>query len=100
MGISHRIVVSFLSPLFCLGYSGADIRALCTEAAFGPIRDLTSNSLDIHNLDCSQVRPINLTDFHAAMFQVRSSVSSEDLAQYQDWNKRYGSFPYGETSTN
>jgi SpoVK/Ycf46/Vps4 family AAA+-type ATPase len=74
------------------GYSGADIRALCTEAAFGPIRDLTSGSMDIKSINPSAVRPISAKDFEIAMFQVRPSVSQNDLQQYEDWNKLYGSF--------
>ncbi len=82
------------------GYSGADIRALCTEAAFGPIRDLTCNSNDISLIDPSAVRPISIEDFYKAMSQVRPSVSSNDLAQYEDWNNIYGSFPIEKSDNN
>lgn len=30
-------------------------------------------------------------DFEAALSQVRASVSTQDLALYEDWNSRYGS---------
>jgi SpoVK/Ycf46/Vps4 family AAA+-type ATPase len=78
------------------GYSGADIRALCTEAAFGPIRDLAKTNSDINSIDPNCVRPITAADFVAAMYQVRPSVSTDDLKQYEEWNVKYGSFPYGE----
>ena len=38
-----------------------------------------------------QVRPITNEDFNAALCQVRASVSSQDLAFYEDWNNRFGS---------
>jgi fidgetin-like protein 1 len=71
------------------GYSGADIRALCTEAAYGPLRSLRG---DIAAIDSNSVRPINLSDFKKGMKQVRASVGPEDLEQYRTWNKQYGSF--------
>lgn len=45
------------------GYSGADVRALCTEAAMGPIRSCA----DIRTMDANDVRPIKLEDFVAAL---------------------------------
>jgi SpoVK/Ycf46/Vps4 family AAA+-type ATPase len=48
------------------GYSGADIKALCTEAAMGPIRSIK----DIRTITASLVRPISLCDFKAATRQV------------------------------
>lgn len=38
-----------------------------------------------------QVRPITSEDFDCALLQVRASVSTQDLALYEDWNSRYGS---------
>lgn len=58
---------SFSHSHVCSGYSGADVRALCTEAAMGPIRSCT----DIRTMDADAVRPINLDDFVAALRGVR-----------------------------
>ncbi|EKX45248.1 hypothetical protein GUITHDRAFT_157879 [Guillardia theta CCMP2712] len=58
------------------GYSGADVKALCTEAAFN-----------------QSVRPINIQDFKNALRQVRASVSDKDISNYIEWNQQYGSFP-------
>lgn len=69
------------------GYSGADMDNLCREAALGPIRCI-ENILDISP---DQVRPITMSDFLAAMNQVRASVSSNDLDLYLDWNSKFGS---------
>lgn len=63
------------------GYSGADMRALCTEAAFGPIRSVA----DISMLETENVRPINLEDFQHGLQQVRASVCQADLQQYVEW---------------
>ncbi|KAE9325407.1 Fidgetin-like protein 1 [Phytophthora fragariae] len=72
------------------GYSGADVRALCTEAAMGPIRSCA----DIRTMDADSVRPINLDDFKEALRGVRSSVATKDLAFYKEWNAEFGSFAF------
>ncbi|KAG3112550.1 Fidgetin-like protein 1 [Phytophthora idaei] len=72
------------------GYSGADVRALCTEAAMGPIRTCA----DIRTMDADSVRPINLDDFKEALRGVRSSVAVKDLAFYKEWNEEFGSFAF------
>ncbi|VDN19149.1 unnamed protein product [Gongylonema pulchrum] len=58
------------------GYSGADMKQLCTEAAMGPIRSIA------------------LSDFEAAVRVVRPTVVPEDLKSYEDWNRHYGSFVF------
>ncbi|TMW62255.1 hypothetical protein Poli38472_009748 [Pythium oligandrum] len=72
------------------GYSGADVRALCTEAAMGPIRSCS----DIRTMDADSVRPISLEDFNAALRGVRSSVAAKDLDFYREWNDEFGSFAF------
>lgn len=72
------------------GYSGADVRALCTEAAMGPIR----NCADIRTMNADTVRAINLDDFKEALRGVRSSVATKDLAFYKEWNEEFGSFAF------
>jgi len=71
------------------GYSGADMANLCKEAAFGPLREISMD--DMESIAADQVRPITSDDFDAALLQVRASVSTQDLALYDDWNQRYGS---------
>ncbi|KAF7232433.1 hypothetical protein EG68_07749 [Paragonimus skrjabini miyazakii] len=72
------------------GYSGADMANLCREAAMGPIRSLSLEA--IQSIACDEVRPVELSDFEAALSQVRASVSTGDLEHYLKWNKQYGSF--------
>ena len=64
------------------------MKALCTEAAFGPLRDV-KNIIDIKQ---ANVRPININDFKLALKQVRASVSPNEITHYIKWNSLYGSF--------
>ncbi|KDO27843.1 hypothetical protein SPRG_07116 [Saprolegnia parasitica CBS 223.65] len=77
------------------GFSGADVRALCTEAAMGPIR----NCDDIRTMDAALVRPIERHDFDAALRGVRPSVSGKDLEFYLEWNAEFGSYQIEDTTS-
>lgn len=70
------------------GYSGSDIKGLCKEAAYGPIRSIKGSIMDI---DLTALRQINHGDFLDALFQVRASVSDRDLEMYHQWDQEYGS---------
>ncbi|EAR92505.2 AAA family ATPase (macronuclear) [Tetrahymena thermophila SB210] len=70
------------------GFSGADMTNLCKEAALIPIRQCT----DITNIQSSDIRPINKSDFVKSLKQVKATVTSKDLAGYFDWNNQFGSF--------
>uniref|UniRef100_A0A915PPT7 Zinc finger CCCH-type with G patch domain-containing protein n=1 Tax=Setaria digitata TaxID=48799 RepID=A0A915PPT7_9BILA len=75
------------------GYSGADMKQLCSEAAMVPVRNIVdSSSLDIASISADDIRPISFSDFEAAMRFVRPTVVDKDLEGYQAWNKQYGSF--------
>ncbi|KOB58129.1 Aaa atpase, partial [Operophtera brumata] len=63
------------------GYSGADMKSLCSEAAMGPIRAVPLDQI---------VRPVCIADFIDALQRVRPSVSQDDLGKYVQWNKTYG----------
>ncbi|CAG9769309.1 unnamed protein product [Ceutorhynchus assimilis] len=71
------------------GYSGADIKNLCSEAALGPIRSI--NFDDIENIQAADVRKLAMTDFETSLKRVRPSVSQADLVNYIKWNDTYGS---------
>ncbi|KAL1467004.1 hypothetical protein MTO96_005871 [Rhipicephalus appendiculatus] len=73
------------------GYSGADMAQLCKEAALGPIRSLSFETLQ--HITAQQVRPVAFKDFEEALCQVRASVSQDDLHGYVEWNSMYGSTP-------
>ena len=36
------------------------------------------------------MRPVNFSDFEAALKVVKASVSEKDLDLYLDWNKQFG----------
>lgn len=71
------------------GFSGADMKTLCSEASMGPIRILSESQMN--QVEVDEVRAIAYTDFEAALECVRASVSQNDLQQYIDWDIIYGS---------
>lgn len=96
------------------GFSGADMRSLCAEAALGPIRSVpfsqitniqsdqasvqiinAINEIQVYFLmryfDVLQVRPVSVDDFKKALTRVRPSVSANDLEHYTKWDQTYGS---------
>ena len=54
----------------------------------GPIREIQPDRL--LTLQTSEVRRICLEDFRAALAKVRVSVSTDDVAKYEEWNTRFG----------
>jgi len=70
------------------GFSGADLKALCTDAALGPIRQLGVRALEVNALD---VPPISYRHFRHALKGMRPSVAKSDLDIYIEWNMTYGS---------
>lgn len=75
------------------GYSGADIRNLCTEAAMGPIRQLAQRSRgNLNNITAEDVPPVTFSHFEMALETVTPTVSQADLKRYLEWNSLYGSF--------
>ena len=78
--------------LLTKGYSGDDLKALSTEAAMMPLREIT----DVQNCEVGSIRPLKLKDFEEALKNVRMSVNQKDLNHFLDWNDSYGSFPIKE----
>lgn len=70
------------------GYSCSDLTMLCQESAMGPIRDTRGNIAD---LDLRDLAPISFKHFRDAMKNVRASLPSESIKEYDNWNSRYGS---------
>lgn len=69
-------------------FSGADIHALVREAALMPLRELSGNMLS--SIDAKRVRGVNRGDFEAALRQVKPSVSREQLAELEKWDREFG----------
>eukprot|EP00980_Cylindrotheca_fusiformis_P017813 scaffold5631_cov117-Cylindrotheca_fusiformis.AAC.1 len=70
------------------GFSGADLKALCTDAAMGPIRQLGSKALSI---EINDVPAISFKHFRRSLKGTRPSVAPTDLVQYEEWDMIYGS---------
>lgn len=69
------------------GYSGSDLKALCKDAAMGPIRELGARIREVQSED---VRGVNASDFKVAVARVRPSVSRETVNSLLAWNELYG----------
>ena len=72
-------------------YSGADLRALCQEAAILPLRKMSG---DIRNIMADSIRPLNKEDFLDSLKQVKPTVSIDDLDKLKEWNETFGSFQF------
>jgi SpoVK/Ycf46/Vps4 family AAA+-type ATPase len=70
------------------GFSGADLKILCTEAAMGPLRKFGARAVEMNPRD---VPPISYKNFRQALRQVNPSVAQSDLASHIEWNNTYGS---------
>jgi len=74
------------------GFSGADMRNLCQEAAMGPMRDVGSKLFAAGgSIDESQIPPISLKHFDSALAVTAATVAQADLEQYEAWNATFGS---------
>lgn len=81
------------------GYSGADIKSLCTEAAMFPLREVADGT-SLIQLSINDIPPITAKHFEYALENVLPTVSTDDLLQYKDWNTKYGSFRKSFTDHN
>lgn len=70
------------------GYSGADLKSFCGEAALGPLRQIgTSKAM---TLSPGQLPPISYSHCRHALKSTSRSVSDADLQGHLDWNETYG----------
>ena len=74
------------------GYSGADLKALVSEAAMYPVRSVLGQK----NISIKDIRKISYEDFVAALGMVKATVSKDDLGKYLEWNQMFGSYPFSE----
>jgi len=74
------------------GYSGSDMKKnLVKDASMGPLREALRKGIDIANLKKEDMRPVMFQDFKSALQEVRPSVSQNELAIYEEWNRQFGS---------
>ena len=72
------------------GYSGSDMKNLCTEASMFPLRSI----FDIHNLHADEIPPVQFSHFCCAFEATKSSVSDKDIKALLEWNQNFGSFQF------
>ncbi|ULT86772.1 hypothetical protein L3Y34_006470 [Caenorhabditis briggsae] len=91
-GTRHEITDHNLEKIRRLtdGYSGADMRQLCTEAAMGPIREIGDQIATINKDD---IRAVTVADFMEAARVVRPTVDDSQLDAYAAWDKKFGCLP-------
>ena len=70
----------------CNNYSNSDLKELCREAAYEPLRELNSSSLK----KVSELRPITFDDFNKAVRKVRGTLTEGILKQLEKWNQDFG----------
>lgn len=77
------------------GYSGADIACVCREAAMMPMRKkLLAGKFDLSKISSMQEEidvPLTMQDFNDAIKNTQRSVSHDQLKQYEEWMKTFGS---------
>lgn len=75
------------------GYSGADIRSLCAEAAMGPVREVSMRHMDLTSIDVNEFPPISWEPhIMNAIDSVSATVSIDDLVKYKEWNSTFGTY--------
>lgn len=53
----------------------------------GPLRSLGERLL---NMSPDDIRPIQMQDFEASLKNIRPSVSSSGLKEFEDWAREFG----------
>jgi len=70
----------------CNNYSNSDLKELCREAAYEPLRELNTSNLK----KVSELRPITFDDFNKAIRKVRGTLTEGILKQLEKWNQEFG----------
>ena len=70
----------------CNNYSNSDLKELCREAAYEPLRELNTSNLK----KVSELRPITFDDFNKAVRKVRGTLTEGILKQLEKWNQEFG----------
>ena len=68
-------------------YSNSDLKELCREAAYEPIREITNLS-ELN--DVKSLRPTKYEDFTKATKKVRGTLNYLMLEELENWNSNYG----------
>ena len=68
------------------GYSNSDLKELCKEAAFQPVRELTMEQI----LKIKKFRPLVKNDLVLAVNKIRGSLSNKVIGELLKWNEQFG----------
>lgn len=71
------------------GYSAADIKEICRDAAMGPVRGLKPS--EVSRIRSHEIPPITYQHFCDSISSLSPSVSSQSILSYETWNAQYGS---------
>ena len=77
------------------GYSGADLKNLCNDVSYSPMRTQSSEawmSMSISPNDVPLI-PISYEHFCRSLRITSPSVGQEDLQAYVDWSNAHGTKP-------
>lgn len=70
------------------GYSGSDLSAYVTDAAMGPVREISPRMIE--RVSVGDVRPVQLKDFRKAKNNIRASVNPTEVNRYEQWDSEFG----------
>ena len=68
------------------GYSNSDLKELCKEAAYQPVRELTMEEI----LRIPKFRPLVKQDLVKAVHKIRGTLSNKIIKELLDWNEQFG----------
>ena len=68
------------------GYSNSDLKELCKEAAFQPVRELTMEQI----LHIDKFRPLYKKDLVKACSKIRGTLSHKVIDELLVWNEQFG----------
>ena len=68
------------------GYSNSDLKELCKEAAFQPVRELTMEQI----LRINKFRPLVKRDLVKAVNKIRGTLSHKVINELLEWNRQFG----------
>ena len=67
-------------------YSNSDLKELCREAAYEPVRELSNEEI----LKIKKFRPVEVKDLRKAVNKIRGTINKEMLKELNKWNQEYG----------
>jgi SpoVK/Ycf46/Vps4 family AAA+-type ATPase len=68
------------------GYSNSDLKELCKEAAYEPVRELSCEEI----LKIDKFREINVKDMIKACGKIRGTLSQKVVKEIENWNNQFG----------